>query len=664
MSLSMPRRAVLVCLVVAVSAPAQTVVAHRLNRSEYANTIRDLLGVDFRATDEFPPDDSSQGFDNIGETLTVSPALMERYLSAAERIASRAVGGDPLPKPVLLNRSRARRSGPSAMELKQFLDNDADYVVRANLIGHRGDQDKPVTLVISVDGQPVKTATVPVHLSAANRQGGGTQRATVEARVFLAGSQHSFRAEFVDDGDLQNIPRDQWFNNDLNIHPDNIEITGPYPSTESRPAARKLLFCDPASGAACVDRILSTLARRAYRRPADESAIAQLRRVFDQAKTSGYTPAQSLQFAISAALVSPNFLFRIERDPAPGAVARVSDLDLASRLSYFLWSSMPDDELLALGESNKLHLPAVLDAQVQRMLADPKSAAFAENFAGQWLEIRSLDAIRPDPKKFPEWTPELKEAMRAETRMFFEAVMRENRPISDFLDGNYTFLDELLAKHYGIDGVTGSEFRRVELTTDQRSGVLTQAGVLTVSSYPSRTSVVLRGKFILENILGAPPPPPPPDVPRLNEEAVGVSQSQRQQMEAHRSNPVCAACHSKMDPLGFAFENYDAIGRWRTQDGAFPVESGGSLPDGRTFRGAAELKALLKQNTPEFARCLASKLLTYSLGRALNPSRDEDDRAAVRAVAAEAAQNGYKFQALILAIVHSPPFQHRKGEPK
>jgi len=342
----------------------------------------------------------------------------------------------------------------------------------------------------------------------------------------------------------------------------------------------------------------------------------------------------------------------------------VSDAELASRLSYFLWSSMPDDELLALGESNHLHVPAVLDAQVQRMLADPKSAAFAENFAGQWLEIRSLDAIRPDPQKFPEWNSELREAMRAETRMFFESVMRENRPISDFLDGDYTFLNELLAKHYGIAGVTGPEFRRIELTTDQRGGVLTQAAVLTVSSYPSRTSAVLRGKFILENILGAPPPPPPPDVPRLDEEAAGVSQSQRQQMEAHRSDPVCASCHSKMDALGFAFENYDAIGRWRTQDGGLPIDSSGGLPDGRTFLGAAELKALLKQNMPEFARCLASKLLTYSLGRALNPNKDEYDRAAVRAVAAKAAQNGYKFQAMIMAIAQGPLFQQRQGELK
>jgi len=642
----------------------RAIVAHRLNRNEYANTIRDLLGVDFHATDEFPPDDSSQGFDNIGETLTVSPALMERYLSAAERIASRAVGGDPLPKPVLLNsHTRASRLAPGAIELKQSLDYDADYIVRANLTGHRGDQDGPVTLVISVDGQPVKTLSVPVQWSAVNRQGGSTQRATVEARVFLAASQHLFRAEFVNDADLASIPRDQWFNNSRNIYLENIELLGPYPAAEAHSPARFALPCDPASGRACVDRILSTLERRAYRRPIKESEKAKLLRVFDQARASGYTPAQSLQFAITALLVSPNFLFRIERDPPPGVGGRINDIELASRLSYFLWSSMPDDALLALGEGDRLHLPSVLDAQVLRMLADPKSSAFADNFAGQWLETRSLNAIRPDPQKFPEWNAELKQAMRLETRMFFEAVMREDRPISDFLDGKYTFLNEMLAKHYGIDGVTGREFRRIELATQERSGVLTQASVLTASSYPSRTSVVLRGKFILENILGAPPPPPPPDVPRLDEEAVGVSQSQRQQMEAHRSNPVCASCHSKMDALGFAFENYDAIGRWRTEDGKFPIDSRGSLPDGRTFRGPAELKVLLKQNMPEFARCLASKLLTYSLGRTVD-LKDPDDRDAVRAVAAQTAQDGYKFQTMILAIVHSAPFQHRKGASK
>jgi hypothetical protein len=643
------------------------VVAHRLNRSEYANTIRDLFGVDFPANEEFPADDSSDGFDNIGGALAVSPALMQKYLSAAERIASRAVGGDPLPKPAILNHSsHAKRLGPGAIELVESLDYDADYVVRTDVVGHRGDHDKPVTVTISVDGSPAATASVPVQISAVNKQGGATQRTTVEAKVFLTANRHLVRTEFIDDADLQNIPRDQWFNNNRNIYPENIEIIGPFAPAELHPMSKRFLTCDPAAGAACVDRILSTFARRAFRRPVTRAEVGELTRVFDQAKSSGYSPAQSLQFAITAALVSPNFLFRIERDPKPGIIARIGDVELASRLSYFLWSSMPDDELLALGESGKLHTPAVLDAQVRRMLADPKSEAFAENFAGQWLETRSLDAIRPDPKKFPEWSPDLKEAMRTETRLFFEAVMREDRPISDFIDGKYTFVNELLAKHYGIPGVTGPEFRRVDLTPEtslsaQRSGVLTQASVLTVSSYPSRTSVVLRGKYLLENILGSPPPPPPPDVPRLNEEAVGVAQSLRQQMEAHRSDPVCASCHSKMDALGFALENYDAIGRWRTQDGKFPIDASGSFPDGRTFNGPAQMKEILKQNMPEFTRCLAEKMLTYSLGRGLDSDRD---RATVNAVAGEAALSSYRFQSMIMAIVHSAPFQQRRGEPK
>ena len=390
--------------------------------------------------------------------------------------------------------------------------------------------------------------------------------------------------------------------------------------------------------------------------------MEELLKVYEKANGAGASPAQSLQFAITAMLVSPQFLFRIEHDPKPGAIEKVSDIELASRLSYFLWSSMPDEELLRLGEAGKLHEPAVLDAQIARMIADPKSISFAENFAGQWLEIRSLDAIKPDAKKFPEWNAALRDAMRTETSMFFQAVLRDNRPISDFIDGKYTFLNEMLAKHYGIEGVTGPEFRRVELTPEvskgQRGGVLTQASVLTVSSYPVRTSVVLRGKYILENILGAPPPPPPPDVPRLNEDSVGVAASLRQQMERHRSDAVCASCHSRMDVLGFGLENYDAIGRWRTMDGKFPVDASGAFPNGKTFTTPAEMKALLDGNMPEFARCLAEKLLTYSLGRGI----ETFDRRTVQDIVRQTVEHEYKFQAMIRAIVHSPAFLERKGK--
>jgi hypothetical protein len=635
--------------------------AHRLNRSEYEHTIKDLLGLDFQASAEFPADDSGYGFDNIGDVLTVSPTLMAKYLSVAEHLAARAVGGDPLPKPGFFSkRDRMHRLAPGTLQLTDILEYDADYVIRVNLTGHRGAQDKPLTLTISVDGKPVKTVSVPVQISAVNQQGGATQRSSQEVRVFLPSNEHTFRAEFVDDVALKDIPENARLNTNRNIFPDTIELGGPYPPAEPHAVARKIMTCDPASGTACVDRILSDLAHHAYRRPASKAELAELMSVFNRAKSAGYAPAQSLQFAVTAALVSPQFLFRLEHDPKPGVVAPVSDVELATRLSYFLWSSMPDDELLHLAETNRLRQPAVLDAQVKRMIASPKSSAFAENFAGQWLETRSLDALQRDAKKFPEWNADLKEEMRTETRMFFEAVLREDRPISDFIDGKFTYLDEGLAKHYGIEGVTGPEFRRVELTTDQRSGVFTQGSVLAVSAYPTRTSVVLRGKYILENVLNAPPPPKPDDVPALNEEAVGVAHSLRTQMEQHRADPLCASCHSKMDPLGFSLENYDATGKWRTQDGKFPIDASGAFPNGKVFKTPAEMKELLKENMPVFARAVTDKMLTYALGRGV----ESYDRLALQQLVRENAAEGYKMQSLILGIVHSAPFRERRGEIK
>jgi hypothetical protein len=637
------------------------VTAHRLNRAEYSNTIRDLLGVDFRASEEFPADDSGYGFDNIGDVLTVSPALMQKYLSVAERIAARAVGGNPLPKPGFFSdKERVRHVAGSCIEVTDIVDYDADYIVHVNLVGHRGADSKPVTLIISVDGKPYKTVTVPVQISAVNKQGGATQRSSEEVRLFLTGNQHIFRAEFVNDEELAKIPQNARTNNNQNIYPETIELAGPFPPSEPHPVQKKVLLCDPATGAACVDRILTSLTHHAYRRPVTRADVDGPVRIFNQAKAAGYTRLQSLQFAVATVLVDPQFLFRLERDPKAGTSAPITDVELASRLSYFLWSSMPDDELLKLGEANQLHAPAVLDAQVKRLLADPKSTAFAENFVGQWLETRSLDAVKRDAKKFPAWNTELKEAMRTETRLFFEAAMREDRPISDFIDGKYTYLNELLAKHYGIDGVTGSAFRRVELQGGERSGVFTQGSVLTVSAYPTRTSVVLRGKYLLENVLNTPAPPPPPDVPALNEAAVGVATSLRQQMETHRADALCASCHSKMDPLGFALENYDAIGKWRTEDGKFPVDSSGQFPNGKSFNGPAEMKSMLMDSMPEFTRCLTEKMLTYALGRGV----ESFDRLTVQDLVRQTAQHDYKLQSLILGIVHSAPFQQRRGEPK
>ena len=635
------------------------VTAHRLNRIEYANTIRDLLGVTYRAQEEFPADDSSYGFDNIGAVLTVSPTLMQKYLTAAEQIASRAIGGDPLPKPgIFTTRKRIRRLNPDIVQMNEVVDYDADYLVRALIVGHRGAKDNPVNLVISIDGKPVKTVSVPVQISAVNQQGGATHRVNEEVRVFIPAGEHIFRAEFVDDEGLKDIPAEVRMNTNRNIYPEALEVAGPYAPAEKHQVTRKALLCDPAAGSACVERILSTLSHRAYRRPVTKAEVGQLTGIYAKAQTAGYTPKESLQFAIAAMLVSPNFLFRVERDPKGATPGRITDLELASRLSYFLWSSMPDDELLQLAETNRLHQPAVLDTQVKRLLADARSTAFADNFAGQWLEIRSLDAVKPDPQKFKEWNSDLREAMRTETRMFFEAVLREDRPISDFIDGRYTFLNEQLAKHYGIEGVTGPDFRRVDLTGDQRSGIFTQGSVLTVSSYPTRTSVVLRGKYLLENILNAPPPPPPPDVPLLNEESVGKAASLRQQMEQHRSDALCASCHAKMDVLGFGLENYDAIGRWRTQDGKFSVDSSGAFPNGKSFTGPAGMKEILKDSMPEFTRCVVEKMLTYSLGRGV----ESFDRRTVQDIVRQTTQQGYRMQALILAIVHSAPFQQRRGE--
>jgi mono/diheme cytochrome c family protein len=634
------------------------VTARRLNRQEYANTVRDLLGVTIRAEEEFPPDDSGYGFDTIGDVLTVSPALMQKYLSMAERVASRAVGGDPLPPPGFFSRKdRVRRLDASGIELREIIEYDADYVVRVTVSGYRPQQEEPVSLVVSVDGAPVGTWSIPVGISAVNRQGGATQRTVQEVRVFLPGNMHTFRAEFVGDEGVKSIPESARLTVSRNIFPETIELAGPYPPAAPPRVSTPALVCDPASGVACVTRVLGTLAGRAYRRPATKAEIGALVSIADKARAAGYSPAQSVQFGIAAMLVSPNFLFRVERNGKPGADAPVSDLELATRLSYFLWSSMPDDRLLRLADEGKLREPKTFDAELARMIADPKSRALADHFGGQWLETRSLDAVKPDATKFPAWGPELRDAMRTETELFFDAVLRDNRPLSDFIDGAYTFLNERLAKHYGIEGVTGPEFRRVNLTTDQRSGVFTQASVLTVSSYPTRTSPVLRGKFLLENVLNAPPPPPPAVVPPLDDTTVGVARSLRTQLEQHRADPVCASCHRRMDPLGFSLENYDAIGRWRVEDGKFPIEPGGELPNGRTFAGPAGMKALLRENMPEFTRGLAEKMLTYALGRGVEPY----DTATLRDLVRQTAAQEYRFQALVGAIVRSVPFQRRRG---
>ena len=631
------------------------VTARRLNRAEYSNSVRDILGVYFRANEAFPPDDSGYGFDNIGDVLTVSPVLMQQYIYAAERISVRAIGGDPLPKAGLFNlRARLKRTAIYTVDAAEIVEHSADYIVRVLITGHRGAEGKPVNLEIAVDGKLLKTAAVDSALTLVTKQAGATQRTIEEVHVYLAQGPHSFRAAFVS-GDLD---REAGMNPGKNIYPETIELLGPFPAKQESVVRNPLLPCDPTSGAACIERIVAPIARRAFRRPVMKAEIADLLAVAERARKAGYTPPQSVQFAIQAILISPHFLFRIEHDPLPGSNGSISDWELASRLSYFLWSSIPDDELLALASAGKLHQPAILTAQVKRMIADSKSSALAENFAGQWLETRSLDAVKPDPIKFPAWNSDLKEAMKTETRMFYEAVMRENLPISEFITGRFTYLNETLAKHYGIKGVMGPDFRKVELETNQRGGVLTQASVLTVSSYPSRTSPVLRGKYVLENMLGAAPPPPPPDVPALDEAAVGKKGTLRQQFEQHRANAACASCHARMDVLGFGLENYDAIGRWRTEDGLFPVDASGTFPNGKTFSTPSEMKTLLVAELPEFTNCFVEKMLTYSLGRGL----EAYDRRTVREIGRAAKESNYRFESIVQAIVNSAPFLQRRRD--
>jgi mono/diheme cytochrome c family protein len=638
------------------------ITARRLNRAEYTNTIRDLLAIEFRADKNFPTDDSGDGFDNIGDILTVSPVLMEKYLSAAGRISERALGAGALPKPVEVEYSlrfkNLRRIDPSNVEATHRFDFDADYELKIGLPGQRAKDAAPVTLGLWVDGKLTHSTTVETKPSGLVYFNPYSEE---RIRVALPEGDHTLRLGFVDDPFVKTIAKDDIYKDTVNKWIGSVTLIGPFASQGEKPSRKRILVCNPASGPACVDRILATVARRAYRRPVTAAEIAALRKFVTLAKQDGQSVEDGITLAIQAMLVSPHFLFRIERDLYPNDPARahkVSDVELASRLSYFLWNSMPDEELLSLAERRRLSVPAVLEGQVTRMLADPKASAMAENFAGQWLEIRNLDSIKPDPQKFPAWTPELRDAMKVETRMFFDWILRENRPISEFIDARYTFLNEMLANYYGINGVTGPEFRRVDLTTDERGGVLSHGSVLAVSSYPTRTSVVIRGKYILQNILGSPPPPPPADVPALDEQAVGTTASLRKQMEVHRTNSICASCHSRMDPLGFALENYDAIGKWRTMDGGFPVDATGTLPGGKKFSGPAEMRQILSQRQYEFSRNLTDKLLIYALGRGLQ----RYDRPTINAITKQAAASGYGFQTLVREVVRSLPFQSRRAE--
>jgi hypothetical protein len=646
---------------------------HRLNRTEYSNAIRDLLAVDIKPGAALPVDDSGYGFDNIGEVLTISPALLEKYISVARKVSRLAVG-DQAVKPSE-ERFQPRRMGRGerasddlpfysrgGLSFQYYFPLDGEYLIRVKT---------PANVDI---GAPAQFYEARLPVKAGLRAVGVTfPREGAKIEPALPGIRRGGLPGMAGMAPAQTIPLDlrldgariKRFEVPDTTPIEIVTVSGPFNVTgRGETLSRsKIFICRPTRDkeeSACAKQILSTLARRAFRRPVTDADLNPLLAFYERGRRERDFD-YGVQGAIEAMLVSPDFLFRVERDPkaaAPGAVYRLNDFELASRLSFFLWSSIPDDELLNLAEQGKLKNPLVLRQQTRRMLDDPRSQAFVSNFGGQWLHLRNLETVTPDPDIFPNFDEGLRQAFRRETEFFFASVLRENRSVFDLLDANYTFLNQRLAEHYGVRGVYGSQFRRVALSDPNRSGLLGQGSILTVTSYPNRTSVVQRGKWILENLLGAPPPPPPPDVPDLKPRGKdGRLLSMREQMDAHRANPICASCHARMDPIGFALENYDAIGRWRAKDAGAAIDASGKLPDGTKFNGPAELKKiLLTGHRDEFVTTVTEKLLTYALGRGLEPY----DAPAVRTIMREAARDDYRLPALINAIINSKPFQMRK----
>ena len=659
------------------------VTARRLNRVEFNNTVRDLLGVSLRPADDFPLDDAGYGFDNIGDVLSVSPLLMEKYMAAARKVSHAAVYGPAVSaKPAKLIRFLTKKSQddptPHALpyasrgaiygsfdfpvageyELRMRVGNyrpRATGTARQNALrfkrgltpAEQSELDEanrrsypPVKMVLTLDGAPVLTEVVEGNIDYQYAHGESIARVTVQP------GEHAFRASFPEFAGLANPLDNVNLDGRRKLFIDYLDVVGPFAAAPKKPESRQRIFVCAAQTAACAGRILETLAQRAYRRPVTKVDLDPLTKLAAMVRASGDSFDESIRVALQAILVSPHFLFRYETG---------SDYDLASRLSYFLWSSMPDAALLADAGAGRLRQPAALEAQVRRMLADARSDALIENFVGQWLGMRLLDKRKPDPRTFPLVDDELLDAMRRETFLFARAVLREDRSLLNFIDGRFSFINGPLARHYGLPGITGEEFQRVELDGHRRSGILTQASVLVLSSYATRTSPVLRGRWVLENLLGSAPPPPPPDIPALVETALGTAASLRQRLEQHRANASCAVCHDQMDAIGFSLENYDAAGAWRDRDGRFAIDHSGELPGGEKFRGSGELKQVLKGRAALFTRTLTEKMLTYAMGR----GAEDADAPAVTAIADRTAASGHRLSALVQEIVKSKTFQTR-----
>ena len=687
--------------------PGRTQAFHRLNQTEYRNAVRDLLDLDIEVAEFIPPDAPDQhGFDNNAEVLSLSPALMERYVSAAHKVAELAVGATPRSSTIktyevplnLIQDDRFNDDLPfgsrGGAAIKHTFPVDGDYrikvLLQTNYVDFVRGIDKAHEMEISLDGERLGVF------------GFGGDAPGTPAPYSYAGNirgsddWEEWSMAFAEDGFEVNVsvnagprtigatfPREMWeqegilqprlFGYHLAVTelPDNnpsvgaILIEGPFSADGpgNTPSRQKIFSCIPASGdeePSCAREILSTLARQAYRRPVDDNDLQSLLDFYTQGRSQG-TFDTGIQFALERLLVSPDFLFRIQQDPAdvgPGDSYAINDLELASRLSFFIWSSSPDAELLDLAEQGLLRDLDVLEQQVQRMMSDERADAFIKNFVGQWLYLRNLDSHYPLPVAYPEFDENLREAFQRETELFIGDQIHSDQSILQLLSADYTYINERLANHYGISGIYGSRYRKVELDNPQRAGLLSHGSLLTVTSYPNRTSPVLRGKFILENLLGSPPPEPPPNVPALEEAGEdGRILTMREAMAQHRENPACRVCHSAMDPIGFSLENYDAVGKWRQEFANQPIDASGTMPDGRIFEGPAGLRDLLLDQPDDFVGTVTEKLLMYALGRGL----EYYDMSAVRAIVREAAKQEYRWSSVILGVVESEPFRMRRA---
>jgi hypothetical protein len=657
--------------------PGEVPAFRRLTRTEYRNAIRDLLALDgLPAELDFelllPADNAASGFDNIADLLFVSPVVMERYIAAAQKISRLAVGDQRAP--VMVNIHQISEQLPQderidglpfgtrgGLGLQTYLPLDAEYVVELETAAA---VPEPHEIELSVDGTRVATATVltPERRAGVPRRTSEqvTFRAPLTAGPHLLGITFVERSEALDESVTRGRMRGRGTLPAIAI----ATIRGPYDATGpgDTPSRSRIFTCRPSGAAeehACAEEILRTLAHRAYRRPATDADVADLMPFYELGRAESSFDT-GIQFALERLLVSPQFLSRVEREPIGPGAHPVSDIELASRLSFFLWSSIPDDELLAAAETGSLRKPGVLRAQVQRMLADARSEAMVTNFAAQWLFLRDVAVKDPDIFLFPDHDASLRSALERETELFVDSVFRSGGSVLDLLTAKHTFLNERLAKHYGIPHVQGSYFRRVELGPEtHRAGLLGQGSILTVTSYAARTSPVLRGKYVLDNLLASPPPPPPPDVPSLatEDKADGAPLTLREAMIRHRADPVCAGCHAKMDPIGFALEHYDAVGRWRDDDAGMPIEAKSELNDGRIIDGPEGVQDFLTSRPELFVSALTEKLMMYALGRNVQYY----DAPALRAVVRAAAERNYEFSAIVEGIVASVPFQMRAG---